>query len=121
MKERWSILLVLFILSTISAKELPQPSYENSIIISIEYNLKYATPYEINYIKNSIGEGLYAWLCFSKTTLVPDLDWHYYPSNAYFGIRNFREEVEEYIAKAKEYNVRIHIALCAGLARGLSV
>lgn len=116
--------------------ELPIPTYNNSVIISIELN-----PWdsdEVDYIKENFNFGMYAWLSISHTHIAPVLDWHSDWSNpsqeikgligrgiefniASEGISSFKDFVNSLIEKAKEKNVLLHIVLCSGMARSLSV
>ena len=101
------------------AQELPVPTYSNSIVISIEHNV--LNDAEVDYIKSHFNFGLYAWLSFSKTALVPILGWHSNWAFASSGIQNFKDEVNAMLAKAIEKNVKLHFVLCSGVARGLSI
>jgi len=104
---------------SLSAEELPIPTYDNALIVSIEHSITDLA--EVEYIKNNFPFGLYAWLAFSRTHVDPTLDWHAGWGNADNGIQDFKDKIELYIQNAKEKNVRLHIVLCAGLARGLSI
>ncbi len=101
-----------------AGQELPFPSYENAVIISIEHDI--FDDSEVNYIKANFPFGLYAWLSFSRTALVPVLDWHANLDNASLGIQSFKDHVQAMVLKAREKGVRLHLVLCSGLARGLS-
>ncbi len=100
------------------AQELPRPSYQNAVIISIEHAVEDSA--EVDYIKSHFPFGLYAWLSFSRTALVPVLDWHASLDDASNGIQSFKDTVTTMIQKAREKNVRLHLVLCSGLARALS-
>jgi len=123
MKKIINILLCISIITisiaSLSAEELPVPTFSNSIIISVEHWITDLE--EVDYIKNHFPFGLYAWLAFSHTHIDPVLDWHAGWGNADNGIQDFKDKIELYIQNAKEKDVRLHIVLCAGLARGLSI
>lgn len=113
-------LILAFPQAKLSAQEeLPIPNYDNAIIISIEHSpLDQA---EVDYIKNRFRFGLYAWLSFSVTALHPNLPWHHDWNDASNGLEEFKNQVEALIAAAKAKNVRLHLVLCSGIARGLWV
>jgi len=120
MRKILAILFGLFSLSSIStSEELPVPTYNNAVIISIEHFVGDSA--EVDYIKNNFNFGLYAWLGFSKTHIDPDLDWHESWDNADLGIEAFKNSINQYIQYATDKNVKIHIVLCSGLARGLQI
>lgn len=100
-------------------EELPVPNYNNAIIISIEHNPLDSV--EVDYIKSRFPFGLYAWLSFSVTALHPELHWHHDWNDASAGIEAFKKQVEALIAAAKAKNVRLHLVICSGIARGLWV
>lgn len=108
-----------FLFSPLTAEELPIPTYSNSIIISIEHHILDSD--EIDTIKNAFNFGLYAWLSFSHTHVDPILAWQSDWSDASNGIQSFKNIIDSYIAAAKSKNVKLHIVLCSGLARGLSI
>jgi len=97
-------------------EELPIPSYQNSVIISIE--LPHLETAEVDYIKSSFNFGLYTWLSFSWTSAKPVLDWHTAWDEADTGIQSFKNSVSNFIQKAKDKNVKCHLVLGAGLNRG---
>ena len=47
------------------AEELPRPTYDNSLILSVSYSLDTAPPAEVEYVKSQFANGLYSWLSFS--------------------------------------------------------
>jgi len=101
------------------AEELPVPTLNNVVIISIEHSVTDAA--EVAYIKNNFPWGLYAWLSFSRTVVYPVLAWQSDWSNADAGIQAFKDEVDILADAAQKAGVRIHIVLCSGLARGLHI
>lgn len=122
MKSKYFILLIgilLIFTTATSAEELPVPSYDNAVIISIEHSIFDSA--EVDYIKSHFDPGLYAWLSFSKTTLSPELAWHSDWIDASTGIQAFKDDVDAHIAAAKQKNVRFHLVLTGGLARSISV
>lgn len=140
LKYLLSMLLALLLLSSfIQSEELPIPTYQNSLIISIEHGLFDSV--ELEYIKNNFNFGLYAWLSFSRTHIDPVLDWHSDWSSAadrlqgriawdkelrptlysLQEIQSFKDSVNSLIIAAKRENVMLHIVLCSGLARGLPI
>ncbi len=123
MKKIINILLCASIITistaSLSAEELPVPTYDNALIVSIEHSITDLE--EVDYIKNYFPLGLYTWLAFSHTHIDPVLDWHAGWGNADNGIQDFKDKIELYIHNAKEKDVRLHIVLCAGLSRGLSI
>jgi hypothetical protein len=120
MRKFYAIILCMMVgTGTAWGKELPIPSYRNSVIISIEHYVGDSA--EVNYIKNHFNFGLYAWLSFSKTHIDPVLNWHASWEDADQGIQDFKSTIENYIQMAEGKKVRLHIVLCSGLARGLSI
>lgn len=119
------IVIPLFIMALICVslptypEELPIPTYNNSLIISIEHNVSDSA--EVDHILNNFNFGLYAWLSFSRTTITVDLGWHHNLRNVSEGIQNTKNEINAMIEAARDKNVRLHIVLTSGLARGLSV
>lgn len=101
------------------AEELPVPSLDNALIISIE--LPVTDTHEVEYIKNHFNFGLYAWLSFSKTGMGLELDWYAPLSQADPGIKDFKSAVDNYIQAASHQDVKLHIVLVAGLARYVSI
>ncbi len=95
-------------------KELARPT---ATIISIEHSPTDTAAVE--YIKNNIQFGLYAWLSFSVTHVDPVLAWGLGAAEADAGIQSFKTSVDSYIAAAKAAGVRFHLVICSGLARGL--
>jgi hypothetical protein len=102
-----------------AAQELPRPTYANSVVVSIEHGVYDSA--EVDSIKASIPFGLYAWPSFSLTTLTVALDWNAALSGADAGIQAFKDSVNGLIASAKAKNVKLHIVIVSGIARGLSV
>jgi len=98
-----------------TAEELPVPTYQNAVIVSIEHPVTDSA--EVDYILGNFNFGLYAWPSFSK----PVLDWHEAWSNADAGIETFKNTVDQYIQAAKDKGVKIHIVLCGGLTRVVSI
>lgn len=111
--------ILCFLFSPLTAEELPIPTYSNSIIISIEHNILDSS--EVDYIKNNFNFGMYTWLSFSHTHVDPILAWQSDWSEASNGILSFKNTIDSYITAAKAKNVKLHIVLCSGLARGLSI
>ncbi|MBD3414301.1 MAG: hypothetical protein GF421_07725 [Candidatus Aminicenantes bacterium] len=101
------------------AEELPKPALDNALLISIE--LPVTNSAEVDYIKNNFNFGLYAWLCFSKTAMSVDLDWHAPWSQASQGIQGFKDTIDSYIQAASQKEVRLHVVIVAGLARYVSI
>jgi len=107
--------LFFFLLISSFSEELPIPTYMNSLIISIEHDVRDSS--EVEYIKNNFNWGLYAWLSFSKTALVPVLDWHTSWDEADEGIADFKNQINQLIQAAKASGVKLHIVLVGGLVR----
>ncbi|MFC2142296.1 hypothetical protein ACFLR7_05130 [Acidobacteriota bacterium] len=113
------IICVILGVGVIWGEELPIPSYQNSVIVSIELpNLETA---EVDYIKNNFNFGLYTWLSLSWTSAKPVLDWHTAWDQADTGIQSFKNSVNNFIQKAKDKNVKCHLVLGAGLNRGVFI
>ena len=113
-----AILLSLFIRGY--SEELPIPSYSNSVIVSLNYSLWNDDYFsEIDYMRSNFNFGLYAWLSISQPALVPTLAWHSDWNNPSVGIQSFKDQADLIIERAKQENVRLHIILCSGLARGV--
>ncbi len=100
-------------------EELPIPTYNNSLIISIEHSVLDTA--EVDYILNNFNFGLYAWPAFSRTTITVDLGWHQNLNRASEGIQETKAAINTMIEAARAKKVRLHIVLSSGLARGLSV
>ncbi len=113
------LILCLVLVRATLAEELPRPTYKNAVIISLEHNPLDST--EVKYIKNNFNFGLYAWLSFSVTHLAPKLEWHSNWKEASEGIKSFKDSVNSLLTAARAENVGLHLVLCSGLARGLSV
>ena len=118
MKTKTILFFTTIILSVFSfnyAEELPLPAYSNSIIITIEHDVRDSA--EVDYIKANFNFGLYAWLSFSRTSLSPSLDWHADLNRATQNIQDFKENIESLLTAAKEKGVKLHFVLTSGLAR----
>jgi hypothetical protein len=102
------------------AEEMPYPTYDNSLIFGMVYNIDAGPPYtengEINAIINQFGKGLYAPLLFSRFLGV-DMDWKTNPETADINIQLFKDSVDLIIQKARFYKVGIHFILTYGLSR----
>jgi len=118
--KRISIVFVLFVVvfSFLNSEEIPRPTYDNSVIFSVTYNLVHDDPAEIGYIQNQFGNGLYARLLFS-TFFGPDMDWYTDINNIGDGIQAFKDRVDSHIEKAKQFNVGIHLTMTYGMARNV--
>ncbi|MGD2246704.1 MAG: hypothetical protein PVI11_09175, partial [Candidatus Aminicenantes bacterium] len=118
MKNKIAILITIaffIFMNEASAEELPKPTFNNSVIISIEHSPSDSAV--VDYIKNNFNFGLYAWLSFSRTSLNPRLDWHTDLSTASENIQSFKNSVNSLIAAAKSKNVKLHIVVTSGLGR----
>lgn len=104
-------------LALIAAQELPRPSLSNATIISIEHNPLDAAAAAL--IKARFAGGLYAWISLSVTTLTPEMDWHAPLDGADAAIKSFKTQVDRLVQAAKKADVRLHLVLTSGLARGL--
>ncbi|MDW7760061.1 MAG: hypothetical protein SCM96_05415 [Acidobacteriota bacterium] len=106
-------------LSPAAAEELPVPTNQNSVIISIEHPVTDTA--EIAYIKNNIPWGLYTKLSFSRTVLVPHLAWQSDWNEADSGIQSFKTQLDQLLAAAENAGIFLHPVICSGLARILWV
>ncbi|MCJ7580634.1 MAG: choice-of-anchor D domain-containing protein [Candidatus Aminicenantes bacterium] len=113
------IVILCFLFSPLNAEELPIPTFNNTVIISLEHSVLDSA--EVDYIKNNFDFGMYTLLSFSHTHVDPILAWQSDWSDAANGIQGFKDSIDSYIAAAKNKNVKIHIVLCSGLARGLKI
>jgi hypothetical protein len=113
-----ALILLFFIFVSLSAEELPVPTYSNSIIVSIEHSILDSD--EVDYIKSNFNFGLYAWPCFSRTAITVNLDWHSSLGSASDGIQGFKDTVDSMIEAARAKDAGLHIVICSGLARGLT-
>ena len=122
-KIRWKLALSLFLVlgfvTAGAAEELPVPTYYNAVIVSIEHPVTDSA--EVDYILGNFNFGLYAWPSFSKTHISPVLEWHEAWGNADAGIEAFKNTVDQLIQAAKGKGVKVHLVLCSGLARALSI
>jgi len=121
--KTWVFLIFVFFLAfqliePAAADELPVPRLHNSLVISLEHSVLDSA--EVDYIKKNFHWGLYAWLAFSKTALVPVLDWHASWDEADQGIESFKNEINQLIQAAKAKKVKLHIVLVGGLVRYVS-
>jgi len=110
--------LILLFTSISFSEELPRPTYDNSLIFAMTYGLN-SSASEINIIKNQFGNGIYAPLYFTHFVMI-EMDWSTLPENADAGIQSFKNQVEGLIAKAKEYEVGLHIIINYGLSRNVN-
>jgi hypothetical protein len=101
------------------SQELPRPTLDNSVLVSIEHPVTDST--EVDYIKNDFPWGLYAWPSFSHTTIPVSLSWTQALSDTDAGIQAFKTKVNSLIAAAKAKQVKIHIVLTSGLARNVYI
>ena len=116
-------ILIVFVLlavafSFLNAEELPKPTYDNSVLFAVTYNLLYSESTEIEYVKSQFGNGLYAPLLFSAF-LGADMDWNTDINNAGNGIQVFKDKVDGYIQIARAYNIGIHLTLTYGMSRNV--
>ena len=102
-------------LSPAAAEELPVPTHQNSVIISIEHAVTDTA--EIDYIKNKIPWGLYTKLSFSQTVLAPHLAWQSDWNEADSGIQSFKTQLDQLLAAAENAGIYLHPVICSGLAR----
>jgi hypothetical protein len=121
-------LAALMLAAPAKPQELPKPTLANSVIISLEADVR--DPAEVDIIKNSVSPGLYAWLSFSVTHIDPVLEWHSDWTSASSHLKGFDKDyqyrdfpaiVDELVAAAKAKNVKLHIVLCSGLARNIQI
>jgi len=115
--EIWAC--ALFFVLPAAGQELPQPTYQNAVIVSIEHDPRDSAA--VDYIKQNLPFGLYAWLSFSMTSISPTLDWHAPLSEAVSGIAPFKNTIDSLIAAAKANNVKLHLVLTSGLARSVQL
>jgi len=114
------LLSALFLsLLPLSAQELPRPTLDNSVLVSIEHYVTDSA--EVDYIKNNFPFGLYAWPSFSHTTIPINMSWTLALDSASTGIDVFKGQVNAIIAAAKAKKVRVHIVLTSGLARNIDI
>ena len=111
-----SILLFGLYQFSLFPEVLPVPTDENSLFFSWTYQLPEPPSTEVNYIKSQFGKGLYAPLMFSTFKEI-NMDWKLNPSDASIGIQDFKDSLDELIARAKIYKVGIHLTMIYGLAR----
>lgn len=112
-------LLVLSAVAGAAAEELPRPSLQNTVYISIEHSPTDSA--SVNYILANIPFGLYAQPSFSVTHIDPDLPWHTAWTAAASGIAEFEEKVDALLQAAQARGVKLHLVVCSGLARGLQI
>lgn len=111
-----ALLMVILVFGYLNSEEMPQPTYDNSLIFSITVNFLNEDESEIEYIKSQFGGGLYAPLLFSKFEGV-DMSWTIDLSSAGNGIQEFKTQLNTMIAFAKEHGVGLHLTLNYGMAR----
>lgn len=121
MKKILIIILLAVSLTAISynysaAEEIPRPTYDNSLMFSITHNFLGEEQAEIDLIKSQFGNGIYAPLLFSDFIGV-DMEWHIDINNIGNGLQDFKTELDQIIAFAKQNKVGIHLSLTYGLAR----
>jgi hypothetical protein len=111
-----SLLLILLTIGEMYSVEMPKPDYNNSLIFSFTHYFLEEEASEIDYVKSRFGNGLYARLSFSGFFGI-DMDWNINPADSGSGIQEFKDEMDNAITFAKQYNVAIHLTLNFGMAR----
>lgn len=101
-----------------NSRELPKPTYNNSIILAFTMRLPDPPSSEIDYLKNQFGGGLYAILTFTQFVSV-DMAWNWDLSDADNGIQKFKNAVDSAVKNAKTYGVGYHAILTYGGARNV--
>jgi hypothetical protein len=114
-----SVCLWLGLAASLPGQELPRPTLDNSVVISLEHSVQDSA--EVDSIKASLPFGLYAWPSFSTTTVPVPMSWTLALSRAEAGIAEFKARVDAIMAAARAKGVRVHIVLTSGLARSLFV
>ncbi|MCP4216162.1 MAG: BACON domain-containing protein, partial [bacterium] len=110
------IALFFIIFSFLQSEEIPKPTYDNSLSLSVTHTYLAEDASEINYIKDLFGDGLYTNLLFSSFYNV-DMAWNANINSIGNSIDSFKTRVDRMITFAKTYKVGIHITLNYGLAR----
>jgi hypothetical protein len=113
------LFLILVLPGFLRSTELPRPTYDNSLMFSVTYNIVAGSSTEIENVKNQFGGGLYAPLLFS-TFVGVDMDWNVNPADSGNGIQAFKDSLDQFIAKAKQYDVGIHLTLTYGIPRNVN-
>jgi len=110
------LLMVLLVFGYLYPEELPEPTYDNSLIFSITVNFLYEDEKEIEYIKSRFGGGLYAPLLFSTFEGI-DMAWTINPADSGTGIQGFKTQLDFMIDFAKQHGVGLHLTLNYGMSR----
>lgn len=114
------VILWASLFCTVSADEMPYPTYDNSLIFGMVHYIELGPPYvlpdDINTILDQFGKGLYAPLLFSRFVTV-DMNWKTNPGNANIALQRFKDYIDLIIQKARFYKVGIHFILTFGLSR----
>ena len=110
----WSVLLSFHVMG--KSVELPKPDYNNSMMFSLIYPMPDTVTDDFQYILDRFGNGLYAPLTVSTYKGI-DLIWGVKPIEADAGLKEFKNDIDNLITKAKSYNVGIHLILMNGLSR----
>ncbi len=118
MKRFIILFIITALLGVIGAEELPKPTYDNSLVLSMTHSFLVETPTEIETIKSYFPNGLYAPLAFSKFVKVP-MDWDVNINSVQMNedMVAFKTEVDQIVAFAKQYNVGVHLTMTYGIAR----
>jgi hypothetical protein len=121
MKKISMLLMLVILMIGLSYKytwavEIPRPTYDNSLMFSITHNFLGEEQAEIDYIKSQFGNGLYAPLLFSDFIGV-NMNWKIDINNIGNGLQEFKTELDQLVAFAKQNKVGIHLSLTYGLAR----
>lgn len=112
-------LSVLFPCSYLYSEEIPKPTYDNSLIFSMTYNLVAGDTADIDTIRNQFGSGIYTSLIFSKFEGV-NMDWHVDIGDAGNGVQDFKDKLDQLIVAAKQYKVGIHLTMMYGISRNVT-
>lgn len=119
MKKILSLIITLVItFGLVYTKELPKPTYDNSLIFSMTHNFLNDSSADLQAIVDQYKNGIYAPFYFSKFEAV-EMDWNIDPNNSGSNIQEFKADLDSSVLFAKTYNVGIHLTITYGLARNV--
>lgn len=102
----------------LKSRELPKPTYDNSLIFSLSFHIPDSPSPELDYLKKQFSSGLYTPLVF--TNFVPvSMDWHCDITKPDPGIQKFKNTVGSLVRNAKTFGVGLHIVLLYGDSRSV--
>ena len=104
----------------LQSRELPKPTYDNSLIFAFAFHIPDSPSPELDYLKKQFGGGLYTPLAFTHFVSV-SMDWHCDITKPDQGIQKFKNTVDSMVKNAKTGGVGLHIVLIYGDSRSVDL